>query len=186
MSSFPSLPIRADLEHLFCTFPKGAKPLMELHDQLLRSDDSELEIADRELLTAYVSGLNTCTYCFGAHRTMAEAFGADPDVIDALMNDFETAPIDPKLRPLLIFAAKVTTRDSVLPGDTHAIFEAGWSEATLHEVLMITCLYNFMNRLVDGAGLARKASYERPSAQELTDKRNGTYTGWGKRAGFIS
>lgn len=186
MSIFPSLPPRAHLEHLFRAFPKGAAPLMALHDALLRQDDSQLSKGERELIAAYVSGLNTCQSCFGAHRTMALAFGIDPVLIDQLMADPETADLPERLRPLLAFASKVTHRDTVLPADTQAIFDAGWSESTLHEVLMITCLYNFMNRLVEGAELSPKLSYERPSAGGLEARRNGTYLEWGKQAGFIS
>ncbi len=186
MSSFPSLTPRADLEQLFCSFPKGAESLMALHDDLLRKDDSELTIGERELFTAFVSVLNTCEYCFGAHRTTAEAFGVDPHTISQLMSDIDTADIPERLKPLVKFSEKVTKRESVLPADTRAVFDAGWSEQTLQDVLMITCLYNFMNRLVDGAGLSPKLSYERPSAGELERRRNGTYLEWGKKAGFIS
>lgn len=184
MAHFPQLPERANLEDLFRLYPKAVRPLLEMHDALLRTDDSELSIAERELIVTYVSVLNTCDYCFGAHRTMALAFGADPDVVDSLIRDIRTAHIDDRLRPLFEYARKVTLREAILPGDIRAALDAGWQERTLQDVLMITALYNCMNRIVDGAGLSAKLSYERPSADELEQKRTGSYLEWGKRAGF--
>ncbi|MEL7130636.1 MAG: carboxymuconolactone decarboxylase family protein [Pseudomonadota bacterium] len=184
MSVYPSLPAPAHLEQLFSAFPKGAEPLLALHDALLRGD-SGLPVATRELIAAYVSGLNACQFCFGAHRTMAMAFGIPAATIDALMANIETAPIEDELRPLLSYARKVTTREGVTQEDARAVFKAGWQEADLHDVVMITSLYNFMNRLVDGSGLAAKEAFLEPSEDDLSSRRSGTYLGWGRAAGFI-
>lgn len=184
MATIPSLPSRASLEDLFRAFPNGTEPLMQLHDALLRSD-GEISIGERELIATYVSSLNACAYCFGAHRTMAEAFGVSSDLIDALMTDFEAAELPEKTRCLLRYAGKITRRDSILPSDINAILDAGWTEAAVSETLMITGLYNMMNRIVDGAGLSAKHSYERPSLGELERKRKGTYLEWGRAAGFL-
>jgi len=39
----------------------------------------------RELIAAYVSGLNACTYCRGTHLAVAAACGVAPEVIKALL-----------------------------------------------------------------------------------------------------
>jgi hypothetical protein len=36
--------------------------------------------------------------------------------------------------------------------DADAVFAAGWSERALHDAVMTTCLFNFMNRMLDGHG----------------------------------
>ncbi|MEO0982614.1 MAG: peroxidase-related enzyme [Pseudomonadota bacterium] len=184
MSVYPSLPVPAHLEHLFTAFPKGAAALLQLHDDLLRGE-SGLSVAERELIAAYVSGLNACQFCFGAHRTMAMAFGVDGDTIDALMRDMASAPMRDAMKPVLAYAKKVTERTGVAQEDARAVFEAGWSEADLHDVVMIASLYNFMNRLVDGSGLASKTAFIEPSAEDLKARRDGTYVGWGRAAGFL-
>lgn len=184
MSVYPSLPPRASLEDLFRHFPTGVAPLMQLHDELLRSD-GPLSVGERELIAAYVSVLNACEYCFGAHRTMAIAFGVDPDLIDALVKDFDAAPVEPKMRALLSYAAKVTRRESILPSDMRAILDTGGTEEMAHITLMTASLYNLMNRVVDGAGLSAKLSYETPDSAELQRKRESNYTNWGRRAGFL-
>lgn len=186
MSTFPSLPNRANLVDLFTAHSKGVGPLLALHDALLREDNSELTMGERELITAFVSSLNTCEYCFDAHKTLAIAFGVDPDHISALINDIGTADIDDRLKPLFIYAKKITLQDTVLPADVQAITDAGWSEDTLYTVLMITSLYNMMNRVVSGAGLSPKQSFEATSRKNEENEMPRTYTQWGKDAGFLS
>ena len=41
-----------------------------------------------------------------------------------------------------------------------AVFAAGWDEAALHSAIAVCCVFNFMNRLVDGHGIeADRASF---------------------------
>ncbi|HAQ34138.1 MAG TPA: peroxidase, partial [Alphaproteobacteria bacterium] len=77
MPRYPSLETGDHLEALLRRFPRGVKPLLELHDAIMR-EASDLDVATRELIAAYVSGLNACAFCYGAHKTMAHAFGVDP------------------------------------------------------------------------------------------------------------
>jgi hypothetical protein len=37
--------------------------------------------------------------------------------------------------------------------DADSVFTAGWSERALYDAVQICCLYNFMNRFVEGLGL---------------------------------
>ncbi|MCP5087394.1 MAG: hypothetical protein GY952_11390 [Rhodobacteraceae bacterium] len=73
---------------------------MAYHDSLLRGE-SDLSIAERELIAAYVSGLNACSFCHGAHSVHAKAHGVDVETIEALVDDPGTAPVSPKLKPIL-------------------------------------------------------------------------------------
>lgn len=71
MSIFPSLPDDAQLADVFRRFAKGVPALLAYHDDILR-DRSPLTVATRELIAAYVSGLNACTYCHGSHCPSSE------------------------------------------------------------------------------------------------------------------
>ena len=71
MARFPSLPDHAGVPDILRRFPAGVRALLEYHDAILRGA-SPLTVAERELIAAYVSGLNTCGYCHGAHRMIAE------------------------------------------------------------------------------------------------------------------
>ncbi|WP_339672996.1 peroxidase-related enzyme [uncultured Roseovarius sp.] len=153
MPLLPSLPDPAHLMDLHARFPRNVRPLMEYTDGLLRSD-GELSIGQRELIATYVSALNACTFCAGAHRAYAEVFGIDAGLIDALIADVDTAPIDEKLRPLLAYVAKLNTLPSKLVArDAQAVYDAGWSEAALYEAVQVCALFNMMNRIIEGTGV---------------------------------
>jgi hypothetical protein len=60
------LPEKATLLDVFRMFPETNRPLLEFHEVLLRGASPFTE-AERELIAAYVSGLNGCRYCHGVH-----------------------------------------------------------------------------------------------------------------------
>jgi len=153
MPQLPSLPDPAHLTDLLARYPALVETLMAFTNQVMR-DDGALSSAERELIAAYVSGLNACQFCHGSHRLYAQVLGIDDMVVDALMQDLATAPIDAKLKPVLAYAAKLNTLPSRLgPADARAVLDAGWSEAALFECIEVTALFNFYNRLIEGAGV---------------------------------
>jgi len=128
------------------------RALAELHQALLRGD-SPLPRAVLELVAAYVSGLNSCRYCYGVHAATARAYGVAEELLEALVADLERAPVDPRLRVLLGYLRTLTLSPARLTAaDAQAVFAAGWSERELHDAILVACLYNFMNRLLDGHG----------------------------------
>jgi uncharacterized peroxidase-related enzyme len=184
MSNFPSLPETAHLSDLFKRFPRGVGPLLEFHDAVLR-DDSELSIGDRELIAAWVSGLNQCRFCFGAHKLMAQAFDVDPELVDALFERFDDAPLSPRFRLLLRFLEKLTLNPSLVrKRDMTALLESGWSEAAIHDAVLVCALYAFMNRIVEAAGIAPGAEYSSPDPGMVKRRREGSYVSWGRDAGI--
>jgi uncharacterized peroxidase-related enzyme len=186
MTYFPSLNDDAKLEDLFRRFPRGVAPLIALHDQILRDESSELSLAERELIAAFVSGLNACSFCFGAHKLMARAFGVEETLIDDLVADENTANVDPKMRPLFAFLRKSTLEPAkIVQADTDAVLAAGWSEEALQDANMICALFNFMNRILDGAGIAPKPIFANPSETDLKERSKGTYTEWAQKAGIL-
>lgn len=186
MTHYPSLPKEAKLEELFQRFPRGVGPLIALHDQILRDQDSALSLSDREMIAAFVSGLNACAFCFGAHKLMAQAFGVEESLIDALVVDEQTAPINSKYKPLFAYLRKLTLSPAkVISGDLKAVFAAGWSEGAVHDAALVCALFNFMNRVLDGAGIEPKPLFSNPDDQALESRKSGTYTQWAKAAGLI-
>ncbi|NOZ33477.1 MAG: peroxidase [Alphaproteobacteria bacterium] len=153
MKIFPSLPEEPMLGDLYRRFPYTLPPLLEYHDRVLR-DPSPLTVATRELIAAYVSGLNGCIFCHGAHVQTATAFGVDPDLFAKLLENPATAEIDKNLLPLLGYVKKLTlTPSRIVTEDAEAVFAAGWNEQALFDAIAVAGLYNLMNRMVDGAGI---------------------------------
>jgi AhpD family alkylhydroperoxidase len=122
---------------------------------------------ERELIAAYVSGLNRCRYCHGVHSATAEVLGIKPELVDSRL-DIDTAGVDPKMRPVLRYARKLTEQPSSLTqADADAIFAEGWEEAALYYTVAVTALFNFMNRLVEGMGIELDPSYVKPASERL-------------------
>ena len=55
---------------------------------------SEWSIGDRELMAAYVSKLNDCAFCVGAHSATAARAYQNEKAVAAVLVDLDTAPID--------------------------------------------------------------------------------------------
>ncbi|MDJ0840354.1 MAG: hypothetical protein QNK37_27840 [Acidobacteriota bacterium] len=70
-----------------------------------------------------------------------------------VLNDFESSPIDNKLKAMLRFLEKTTLR----PGDLSAedagrLREAGLSDAAVEDALGVTFVFNLIDRLADAFG----------------------------------
>jgi len=127
--------------------------LIDYHTAVMRQP-SPLAEGERELIAAYVSGLNACHYCHGVHSQTARAYGMEPATLTALIDDPATAPVDERLRPILAYVRKLTEAPSrMVEADAEAVFAAGWDEQALHDAINVACLFNFMNRLVEGHGV---------------------------------
>lgn len=182
MPLFPSLPSPARLSDLLSRHPAHAGPLL-LHVEGVMHAGTPLTAAQCELIAAYVSGLNACTFCHGSHQIYAEALGIEPGLIDALLDAPDTAPIAPKMRPLLAYVAKLNSLPSRLtPADVAAVTDAGWSEAALYHAVQVCAVFNLFNRLVEGAGV--DFAYGSDAALTPAD-RSADYAGFAKRLGVL-
>jgi len=125
---------------------------------------------DKELIAAFVSGLNACQYCYGVHKQTAKAYGVDESLIEALLADVETAPVDARLKPILAYAKILTlTPTKALQRHVDAILAAGWAERDLHDAILTVCLFNFMNRLLEGHGVKGTADLYAARGQALQE-----------------
>ncbi|MGF1463734.1 MAG: carboxymuconolactone decarboxylase family protein, partial [Maricaulaceae bacterium] len=150
---YPNLPNRASLPDLFEFHPEARSELFALLRAVMRGP-GPFEPGERELIAAFVSGVNSCSFCVDAHGMVAEAFGLPRQLIDDLVNRLENAEISDRMRPLLSYCGKLTRApSSINDADAAAVYDAGWSEDDLHQAVLITGLFNIMNRLSEGAGL---------------------------------
>ena len=167
MPLLPSLPDDATLFDLFACFPDIAKRLATCNEYVMRGP-SPLSARERELIAAFVSSLNSCDYCAGSHGEAAMAFGIPERTIAMLAEDIDAAPVDEKLRPILRFVEKLTrTPARLTSADVDTVLSAGWDEEALFSAILVCCVFNFMNRLVDGCGLVASESQASAGGQFL-------------------
>ena len=162
------LPEQPVMRDLYRAYPQSCKPLGELTEAAMRGP-SPFTQGQRELIAAYVSGLNACTYCHGTHVGVAVACGVAPDLIKALLADIETAPLEATMKPILRYAKKLTLSPArMTDADAAAVYDAGWGDDALYSTVMVTALFNFYNRLVDGVGLDLPEGYVPEAAKRLS------------------
>ncbi|MEQ1440052.1 peroxidase-related enzyme [Fontimonas sp. SYSU GA230001] len=178
-----------DLADVFRAYPHGVPELLAYHDILLRGA-SDLSVAQRELIAAYVSGINACGFCFGAHSIIASTFGVSEDLIRALVDDLDAAPVEQRLKSLLYYVGKLTrTPARVTEQDRAQVYAAGWSARALHDAVATCALFNFMNRLVEGMGVRtssaiQAAQRERHGAAPQQNDPS-PYMNYGRRIGVV-
>jgi uncharacterized peroxidase-related enzyme len=169
VSYLSSLPDDAVLMDVFKLHPATSRPLLDYHEVVMRGP-SPFSVAERELIAAYVSGVNSCGYCHGVHTTTAEACGITEGAAPAAVADLETAPVPERMRPVLRYVGKLTVAPAtVTRTDAEAVLAAGWDEHALHSAVMVCALFNFMNRMVEGHGITAGPDYFATSGQRLKD-----------------
>lgn len=131
--------------------PDTAKPLRELAEVLLRSENS-LTSAERETIAAFVSHRNDCDFCHLSHRAAAAHHpGGSYELVDAVRSDPQTAPVSAKLKALLAIAGKVQQGGRHVTADdvAHARAE-GATDLEIHDTVLIAAAFCMYNRYVDG------------------------------------
>ena len=132
MPRLRSLPKEPVMRDLYRAHPPSCRPLGELTEAAMRGS-SPFSQGERELIAAYVSGLNACVYCHGTHVGVAEACGIAPDIIKALLDDVEAAPVEARMKPVLLYARKLTLSPArVTDADAAAVYDAGWGDDALY------------------------------------------------------
>ncbi len=153
MSFLSALPDDAVVLDIFKLNKPAGVALTNFFTATMRSP-SPLTEGQREMIAAYVSGLNSCQYCYGVHSATAEAFGLEEGVLTEMVDDIDSAPVDDKLKPMLRLARRLTLEPAkVVQSDVDAVLAAGWDEQTVHDAINVVCVFNFMNRLLDGHGV---------------------------------
>lgn len=124
-----------------------------LHQIVMRGE-SEIPIALREALAAFVSRLNMCPLCYKAHAKVAELLGFNSRSLELATISVEQSPLTLEEKALFNYAKVLTSAPSVTSEQyfTDAI-QAGWSERSLNDAINVICLFNLINRFVLGHGI---------------------------------
>jgi uncharacterized peroxidase-related enzyme len=126
MPFMPSMPADALVKDVYSMNPKAFRHWLHVEEGIMRGP-SAFTAGERELMAAYVSRLNSCTYCASSHSEAAVILGADPLSLNALMVDVDTAPIDKRFRAIFKFLRKLTlTPYKMIQADADAVYAEGW------------------------------------------------------------
>lgn len=133
--------------------PETAKPLNELAEVLLRSENS-LTRGERELIATYVSSLNDCFFCQNAHGGIAQHYlQCDIHYIDSIKMDYQGSNLSDKMKSLLSIAASVQKGGkNVTAAQVEKARSLGATDHEIHDTVLIAAAFCMFNRYVDGLG----------------------------------
>ena len=153
MAYLKTLADNAHFYEMLKKIPQIALPLFQLHDVLMRGDEP-FNVAERELMFAYVSGLNACSFCIRGHVAAAKLWGIDENLMDTLMADPQSAAIGDSLKPVLAYLKKLTLEPhKLMQSDIDAMYDSGWDDDAIMQACALCSLVCATNRLVDGMGI---------------------------------
>ena len=76
-------------------------------------------------------------------------------LVDAVLQDYRTAPISDREKALFSFVEKVNRESSRLQKeDIDEVKAAGWSEEALYDAITVCALFNFYNKWIDATGVS--------------------------------
>jgi uncharacterized peroxidase-related enzyme len=133
--------------------PAAMTSHMQLYLDLMFSR-SGLSRADRELIATVVSAANGCPYCVHHHAAALDAYWKDRERVDAAVRDFRDAGLTDREVAMLEYATSLTRT----PGDSEEahverLREAGFSDADILDINLVTAYFNFANRITSGLGV---------------------------------
>jgi uncharacterized peroxidase-related enzyme len=164
MTFFKSLPDDAGPGQVFAKYHEIYGHWAEMGQEMMNGP-SPFSPGEREMIAAYVVGCAGTRYAYVAHTAVAYAWGIEEGLIDKLLDNLDTAPIEAKWKPIFAYAKKLTlTPNDVTREDADAVYGAGWDEDALHHTIAVSARMNFMIRLIGGFGFT-------PMSPELAKQR---------------
>ena len=130
------------------------------HYRLLHEPTDGLSAADREMIAVVVSATNGCLYCLVAHGAALREELGDPVLGERVSYDWRRAGLDARRRTICAYAERLT-RDPRAVGEEELsqLLAAGLTPEEAWDVIEITAMYNFTNRLAMATTMLPNAEY---------------------------
>jgi uncharacterized peroxidase-related enzyme len=150
----------------FATHPPLLNHMMGLAKSMLFVDGA-LGRQHKEMISAFVSAANQCSYCADSHGYSFRLHGGSPSALDAVFGcDLESHSISAQERTLLRFVKKVTDGSHAITiEDIETMRMAGWMDLQIAEAIHVAALFAAFNRVVNAFGLPSQELlklYEQP------------------------
>lgn len=112
-----------------------------------------LERKKCELLAVVVSNANKCEYCLAHHSEALKHYWKNKERMKKWMSAFRSELSEKELH-MVQYAVKLTKEpDSIRERDVEVLRELGFSDREIHDVVLITSYFNFVNRMALGLGV---------------------------------
>ena len=122
--------------------------------------ESELTIAEREMIGVAVSSQNHCLYCLVAHGAELRRHLGDPVLGDRIAFDYRRAGLDARTMAMLDYAVKLTnTPVDCEAADFDVLRAHGFSDEGIFDIAETASMYNFTNRMASATGMMPNREY---------------------------
>ncbi len=130
------------------------------HFRALMQGQSELSLAEREMISVVVSSENQCLYCLVSHGADLRQALQDEVLGDRITLDYRRAGLDERTVAMLDYAVKITRNPiECSEADIERLRDQGFSDQTIFDIAEITAMFNFTNRLASATGMLPNREY---------------------------
>jgi len=141
-----------DILHLFRFKKRSTDHLVRFTEEVMRGP-SPLSRGMRELIGAFVSSRNQCSFCSCAHAPAAAQL-LGKDLVDEVLLDVENSRLDAAHKELFRYLGKLAENPALVTGaDVARLKEAGWSEEAIYDALTVASVFKFYNTWNNGSGV---------------------------------
>lgn len=141
-----------EILHLFRFKRHSTDHLVRFTEEVMRGP-SPLSPGLRELIGAYFSRKNQCSFCSDAHAAAAAEF-LEAGLVEEVLRDVETSRLDEQHKALFRYVEKLAVHASrVTLQDINKLREAGWSEEAIYDALTVAAVFKFYNTWNNGSGV---------------------------------
>jgi len=146
-----------EILHLFRFKTRNTNHLVRFTEEVMRGP-SPLSPGLRELIGAYFSKRNQCSFCSNAHAAAAAEY-LEEGLVGEVLRDLENSRLDSAHKALFRYIAKLAEHPSrVTASDINKLKEAGWSEEAIYDALTVASVFKFYNTWNNGSGVQNMAS----------------------------
>lgn len=141
-----------EILHLFRFKRNSTNHLVRFTEEVMHGP-SPLSPGLRELIGAYFSKKNRCSFCSDAHAAAAAEF-LEEGLVAEVLRDLETSRLDEPHKVLFRYIGKLAEfPERVVASDIEKLKEAGWSEEAIYDALTVASVFKFYNTWNNGSGV---------------------------------
>lgn len=130
------------------------------HFRQVTEPSETLSAADREMIGVVASGVNRCTYCLVSHGQALRHERGEEANADRIVFNWRHADLTDRERIICAFVEKLTAEPATVTSvDLDELSAAGLNSADIWDVVELTAMYNFTNRISTAMGIIPNAEY---------------------------
>ena len=116
------------------------------------------------MIAVVVSSINRCFYCLVAHGAAVRELSGDPKLGEMLVMNYRVAPLEPKQRAMLDFAAKITTGSATIEDpDRQVLRDQGFTDRDIWDIANVAAFFNMTNRVASATAMLPNDEYHAQS-----------------------